>query len=331
MGGGDNDLVPADDGRPAHDKEQPLAMTSRQRVLAAVRHEMPDRVPFNFRLMDNRFQVETGATGSDHEAYFGCDLRRVGMRMPAKPADVPRQEWFAQPTDAAVAECRARVAGLREQGLASFSGYICGSYEELKEWVGDADALTLPYDDPQRLARLVDRITELKMAHYGAYAWAGVDIVHIGDDLGAQSSLILSPQQYRRWYRPGHRAIIEHLRGIRPDVMIAFHCCGHVTPLIGDLIELGVNILEAVQPETMDLAGLKRDYGRDITFWGGVGNQSVLSCLSPEQVVASVRGTLEIMMPGGGYMAAPCHTITEDIPWANVVAFVQAVQRHGAS
>ena len=241
-----------------------------------------------------------------------------------------RPDWFPHPTDEAIAQAAAQAARFRAQGLATFSGYFCGVYEELKEWVGDADALTLPYDDPQRLTRLLDRITEMKLAHYGACARASVDIVHIGDDLGAQSSLIMSPEQYRRWYRPHHRAIIAHLRAIKPDVMVAFHCCGHVTPLIGDLIELGVDILEAVQPEAMDLAGLKREFGRAITFWGGIGNQAVLARLSPEEVVESVRQTLAIMKPGGGYMAAPCHTITEDIPWANVVAFVRAVERYGA-
>jgi uroporphyrinogen decarboxylase len=307
-------------------------MNSRERVLLAIRRRKPDRVPFNMRFTDavvKRFRAETGAADDDYEAYFHHDLRRVGLRLPPKPKELPRSEWFPEPAADAIAECAAKAGQLREQGFAVFSAYVCGVFEEAKEWVGDETVLTLPFEDPDRLEAMLERITRLKMTLYGAYARAGVDIVHIGDDLGTQNSLIMSPEQYRRWYRPRHRRIIEHLRGIKPDVLIAFHCCGHVTPLLPDLIELGVDILEAVQPETMDIGELKRQYGRDITFWGGVGNQSVLARLKPDEVVASVRRTLALMSPGGGYLASPCHTITEDIPWENVLAFVKAV-REGA-
>jgi uroporphyrinogen decarboxylase len=303
-------------------------MNSRELVLCAVRHREPERVPFNLRLTGEaaeRFRSEAGAAGGDYEAHFGTDLRRVRLGLPPRPEGLPRSEWFPEPTAEAVAECAAQAGRLRKQGLATFSGYVCGVFEEAKEWVGDATLLTMPYDQPDRLAAMLERITEHKLTLYGAYARAGVDIVHIGDDLGAQSALIMSPEQYRQWYRPRHRQIIAHLRSIRPDVLVAFHCCGHATPLVPDLIELGVDILEAVQPEAMDLAGLKREYGRDLTFWGAVGNQSVLARLKPEAVVASVRRTVALMAPGGGYLAAPCHDITADIPWENVTAFVRAM------
>ena len=307
-------------------------MTPRERVFAAVAHRESDRPPFNLRLTAEAaksFRAETGADDGDFEAYFGCDLRRVGLRLPPKPEELPRSEWFPEPSADAVAGCAAEAQWHRRAGLATFSGYVCGVFEEAKEWVGDEVLLTMPYEDPDRLSAMLERITALKMALYGAYARAGLDIVHIGDDLGAQSSLIMSPEQYRQWYRPRHRQIIEHLRSIRPDVIIAFHCCGHVTPLIPDLIELGVDILEAVQPEAMDLAGLKREFGRDIAFWGGVGNQSVLARLTPDEVTASVLRTIALMSPGGGYLVSPCHTITEDIPWENVKAFVRAAGKQG--
>jgi uroporphyrinogen decarboxylase len=307
-------------------------MTPRQRVLSTVRHQQPDRVPFNIRLDDavvERFKTETRRCDGDHEAYFQYDLRRVGIRLPARPKDMPRPDWMPHPTTEAITECAGIASRLREQGLATYSGYVCGVFEEAKFWLGDVDTLTLPYDDPARMGTILDRITEYKMVLYGAYAHAGVDIVHIGDDLGAQSSLIMSPEQYRRWYRPRHEQIIEHLRSINPDVLIAFHCCGHVTPLLGDLIDLGVDILEAVQPEAMDIGELKQRYGQDITFWGGIGNQSVLARLKPDEVVESVGATLAVMKPGGGYLASPCHTITEDIPWENVTALVRAIQQYG--
>jgi uroporphyrinogen decarboxylase len=307
-------------------------MNSRERVFAALERRETDRPPFNLRLTAEacrRFRAATGADDGDFEAYLGCDLRRVCLRLPPKPEELPRSEWFPEPSADAVAGCAAEAEWHRQAGLATYSGYVCGVFEEAKEWAGDEALLVMPYEDPERLSAMLERITALKMTLYGAYARAGLDIVHIGDDLGAQSSLIMSPEQYRQWYRPRHRQIIGHLRSIRPDVLIAFHCCGHVTPLIPDLIELGVDILEAVQPEAMDLAGLKREFGRDIAFWGGVGNQSVLARLTPGEVAASVRRTIALMAPGGGYLASPCHTVTEDIPWDNVMAFVRAAKLPG--
>jgi uroporphyrinogen decarboxylase len=151
----------------------------------------------------------------------------------------------------------------------------------------------------------------------------------MGDDLGTQRSLVMSPADYRAWYRPRHERIVRHIRSISSTAKVAFHCCGHVTPLIPDLIEIGIDVLEAVQAETMDIAYLKREFGRDICFWGGVGAQSVLARATREQVLTGVRDTLRTMAPGGGYLAAPCHTLTDEVPWESVLAFHEALQLYG--
>ncbi|MBI2297731.1 MAG: hypothetical protein HYU66_02050, partial [Armatimonadetes bacterium] len=273
-------------------------------------------------------QQECGTT--DFAGHFGHDVRYVYVALPARPHDVPDDEWTPQPTAEAVAAVADAIRELHKRGLAVCGGYACGVFEQAKHWLGDAETLLAPYEDPVGLAALLDRIVEWKASIYGAYAEAGCDIVWMGDDLGTQRSLVMSPADYRRWYRPRHRQIVEHIRSRQPGVRIAFHCCGHVTPLVGDLIEIGIDILEAVQAETMDIAGLKREFGRDICFWGGVGAQSVLARTTPEQVADGVRETLRTMAPGGGYIAAPCHTLTEEVPWEAVVAYHEAVRQYGA-
>lgn len=306
-------------------------MTPRERVLTALDHREPDRVPFNLRLspeLAERFGRESG--GADYAAHFGHDVRYVRLATPPKPEELPRSEWRPHASEEVISACAAEARRLRDAGLAACSAYACGVYEEAKLWLGDEAALTMPYEDPGRLSNTLERITEIKMSVYGAYARAGVDIVWMGDDLGAQQSLIMSPEHYREFYRPRHRRIVDHLRAINPDVKIAFHACGHVTELVPDLVELGVDVLEAVQAECMDMAALKREFGGEICFWGAVGNQSVLARLEPGGVVDSVRRTLSVAAPGGGYIAAPCHTVTADIPWENVLAFHEAVRRYGA-
>lgn len=306
-------------------------MTSRERVLAAIDHHEPDRVPHNLRPAPEivaRFHEQVG--DGDFADYFGHDVRYVGLQLDPRPEGVSDADWTPVPSEGAIAEVARAARAIQDRGLAVCGGYSCGVYEQAKAWLGDEATMVGPYEDPVRFGEILDRITDWKCAIYGAYAAAGTDIVWIGDDLGTQRSLVMSPAQYRQWYRPRHERIISQIRGISREARIAFHCCGHVTPLIGDLIEIGVHVLEAVQAETMDLAHLKREFGRDIAFWGGVGAQSVLARTTREQVIDGVRGTLRIMAPGGGYIAAPCHTLTEEVSWEAVLAFHEALQTYGS-
>ena len=307
-------------------------MTSRERVLRALAHEEPDRVPYNLRPSDEmrkRLQEEQGDPNIDFADFFGHDIRYVSIPLPECPADVPQREWVPRPDPEDIARCREQTKRLQARGLAVCGFYACGVFEQAKHWFGDAETLIMPFEEPARLERELGRITEWKMAVYGAYAQAGVDIVWIGDDLGTQKNLVMSPDQYRQWYRPCHVAIVEHLAKLRLDVRIAFHCCGYVTTLIPDLIDIGIDVLEAVQAECMDIGQLKREFGKDISFWGAVGAQSVLARTTPAQVMDGVRKTLAIMAPGGGYIAAPCHTLTQEVAWESVRAFHEAIQRYG--
>lgn len=302
-------------------------MTSRERVLTTLSRKAPDRVPYNLRpspQMVERLRRESGAT--DFAGYFGHDVRYVGVEFPPEVEAEVEVRRLPEPHEAAWEVVRQQVGDLQGQGLAVCGGYTCGVFEQAKHWLGDVRALVDMYESPRALSQILDTITEGKIAVYAGYARAGADIVWMGDDLGTQRSLVMSPRHYREWYRPRHEEIVRRVRKANPNVFIAFHCCGHVTPLIRDLIEIGIDCLEAVQAETMNIAELKREFGRDISFWGAVGAQSVLARLTPEEVKEGVRWTLETMSPGGGYIAAPCHTLTEEVPWENVLAFHEAVR-----
>ena len=310
-------------------------MNSRERVLTALSFTEPDRVPFNLRPSETMREIlrqRVGDDGADFADYFSHDVRIVPLDVPPRtpPAGIPATEWTPGPTEQATVACAETIRSIQARGFAVCSGYHVGVFEQAKDWLGDAEALTMVYDDPATLRALLERITQWKMQVYGAYVHAGADIVHIGDDLGTQRGLVMNPETYREWYRPCHAELVRHFRGIRPDVKIAFHCCGHVTPLIPDLIDIGIDILEAVQAETMDISHLKREFGRDIAFWGAVGAQTVLARTTPEQVIEGVRQTLAIMAPGGGHIASPCHTLTDEVPWESVLAFHEAMRMYGA-
>lgn len=308
-------------------------MTSLERVLTSLRHEQPDRVPCYSRPMGEvleRFYAEQGTREVSFADHFGHDLRFVGVSIPTRPEGVSPRDWLPPISKEQVASCAGEINALHARGLATCSCYYMGVYEQMKDWYGDVTTLLMPFEDPARLEAELTRIADWKLAVYGACVQAGVDIAHFGDDLGTQNSLIMNPEHYRQFYRPQHRRVVQGLKRINPAVRVAFHCCGYVTSLIPDLIEnVGIDILEAVQPECMDLPELKQRFGRDLAFAGAVGNQQILARGTPEGVKEGVRRTLEIMAPGGGYISAPCHMLTSDIPWENVLAFHEAVREYG--
>lgn len=158
-----------------------------------------------------------------------------------------------------------------------------------------------------------------------------VDIVGIGDDLGTQESLLLSPETYRKILKPIHADYVEFIKE-RTDAKVFFHTDGDVSPLVGDFIEIGIDILNPIQTSAggmSNLAELKGEFGDDIVFCGGIDTQKVLPGCSPDEVRTEVRRVIDTLGPGGGYMVSAVHTITEEVPAENVLAMVDAVRDFG--
>ncbi len=157
-----------------------------------------------------------------------------------------------------------------------------------------------------------------------------IDVVKLADDMGAQNALILSPETYRARIKPYQKALYGHIKD-RYHKKILLHSCGSIRPIIGDLIEIGVDALNPVQisADDMDPTMLKREFGRDLTFWGGgIDTQHVLSTGTPEQVKADVRRNLSIFKQGGGYVFAQVHNITPGVPVDNILAMYEAYREN---
>ncbi|MDD5707763.1 MAG: uroporphyrinogen decarboxylase family protein [Kiritimatiellae bacterium] len=154
-----------------------------------------------------------------------------------------------------------------------------------------------------------------------------VDVVLLNDDLGTQNGPMLAPDTYRDRIKPYQKALFAHVKK-RFSAPILFHSCGAVREFIPDLIEIGVDALNPVQISAvgMEPAKLKRDFGSDITFWGGgVDTQTVLNKKTPAEVADAVRRNVEIMAPGGGFVFCQVHNIQPDVPAENVVAMFDAL------
>jgi uroporphyrinogen decarboxylase len=156
---------------------------------------------------------------------------------------------------------------------------------------------------------------------------SSIDIILFGDDLGMQTGPQMSPRMYRALFKPRHARLWKRAKELA-DVKVMLHCCGAVRPLLPDLIDAGLDAINPVQISCagMDAAVLKRDFGRDITFWGGgCDTQWTLGHASPGQVREHVKRQVDIMRPGGGFVFQQVHNVLANVPPQNVVAMLDAV------
>ncbi|MFA5787876.1 MAG: uroporphyrinogen decarboxylase family protein [Actinomycetota bacterium] len=169
------------------------------------------------------------------------------------------------------------------------------------------------------------------MEHFLRELGDNVDIIKIGDDLGTQDRLLISPRMYRQVLKPIHAAYIafikEHTRA-----KVFFHTDGDVFDLLDDFVEIGVDILNPIQTSAgkmANLAELKRRYGHNLVFCGALDTQRILPSGTPEEVRQEVRRVIELLGPGGGYMLASVHTIMDEVPPENILAMVDAAVEYG--
>ncbi len=188
-------------------------------------------------------------------------------------------------------------------------------------------------EDPKLVCYLLDKILDFKMAVWEtALSQAGqyVDIVWEADDLGMQNTTIFSPNFYRKHIKPRHQKLFNYIKRIAPrKVYMGLHSCGSIRALIPDLIEIGVDILNPIQVNAkgMNTKELKKDFGKEITFWGGgVDTQSILPSGTPLDVRNEVRRRIEDLAPGGGFVFAAVHNIQPDVSPRNLLAMVEALR-----
>jgi len=166
------------------------------------------------------------------------------------------------------------------------------------------------------------------MGHFLRELGDNVDIIKIGDDLGTQKSLMISPDMYRKILKPIHAELISFIRE-KTRASVFFHSDGDIFDLIEDFIEIGVDILNPIQTSAgkmSDLPALKDKYGGRIIFCGGIDTQEILPRGTPEDVRKEVKRVSSILGEGGGYILGPVHTVMNDVPAENVLAMIQAVE-----
>jgi uroporphyrinogen-III decarboxylase len=154
----------------------------------------------------------------------------------------------------------------------------------------------------------------------------GVDMIWIGDDMGAQNSMIISPGTWRRFFKQRMATFISTLKDINKDIKIAYHSDGYIYPIIPDLIEMGLDILNPIQTRSMDPEKLKRDFGDQLCFWGSIDEQHTLPFGTPSDVQEEVIARLKTLGKDGGLIIGPSQHVQLDTPLENFWAMVNTIR-----
>ena len=156
-----------------------------------------------------------------------------------------------------------------------------------------------------------------------------IDIFFMGDDFGTQNGLLMSINMWRKYVKPGFKKFIElsHSYGIK----VMHHTCGAVVELIPEFIDCGLDILQSLQPgaKGMDLVRIKKEYGRDLCFQGGIDIQNTMPYGTPKDVKNEVNSRLDVLSPGGGYILCTSHNMQADVPVENALALFEAANKYG--
>ena len=381
-----------------------MTMTPRERVLTALAHEEPDRVPIvlgvsnatglkmkPYRELTQLLGIDAperylyewpelgtadpdGATlvrlGTDVRGVWDLEPAGVLDRNAARPpgtyylnswgsgaSQVSPDEWFPSvcPMAAAttieeiedypwpdmddptrVAHVAADAARLAAEGRYAIMAtpWLLFPLERSFVMQGmDVFLMNLVFypEFAQALLWKIQSLCKQLMGHFLEALGPSVDIIKIGDDLGTQDSLMMSPDMYRAVLKPIHADYIRFIKE-RTDAKVFFHTDGDVFDLIEDFIEMGVDILNPIQTSAGKMANLeelKARWGDRLTFCGGIDTQRILPRGTPDQVRAEVGRVIEVLASGGGYMVSSVHTVMNDVPAANVLAMVDAVQEYG--
>lgn len=333
-------------------------MTNRERVLAALAHRRPDKVPYDIRftqpahakmaeyygdpdfesklgncftwlrphLPDARFvevapNIWADEFGVRWDRHVDKDIGVVCNRL-VMPENVESFE-FPDPNDSRRYESFDRsVAANGSTAVLVSLGFSL--FERAWTLAGMENVLMAMVADKRFANTLLDRILEFNLAIIKNACTRKVDIFRFGDDWGHQRGVLMGPELWRQFIKPRFKEMCRLVKSMGKFVML--HCCGKVDELFGDLIECGLDVFNPFQPEVMDVFEVKRRYGDSLTFYGGISIQRTLPFGTVRQVRDEVGRLIDLVGENGGYIASPSHDIPRDAKPENIAAMIEVLQ-----
>ena len=206
-----------------------------------------------------------------------------------------------------------------------FAGIGFSMFERLWSYVGMEDALVYMITEPEFVHALLDKILEFNLRVLDILNEYPFDAIYFGDDWGQQRGMIMGAPHWREFIKPRMEIMYRHAK--KNGKFVIQHSCGDIREVFGDLVEIGLDCYQTVQPEIYDLAEIKSSFGDKLCFWGAISTQQALPNLSPEELKELIGRTVALMRKGGGYILAPTHAVPQDVPPENVIAMLNAFSK----
>jgi uroporphyrinogen decarboxylase len=308
-------------------------------VKAAIQHQETARVPYAIDLTGEAAEAIRSHLGvQDVGAWINNDVQDIGV--PWWGWHHLAQDW-SQP---ATPISRATVLGsgsydnmadnikaARDKSDKYFLVRIYGShFEKAYSARGFENFLADIGQDYAFARRLCRTIIDKNMVMLENFLYLEeIDGVLLGSDWGAQRGLLMSPDVWEDLIQPGEQQEYDLVHAYGKDVWV--HSCGCVDALIPRLVDMGLDVLNPVQPECMDIAQLKKQYGNHLAFWGGISTQKTLPFGSADEVRGEARQVRDMMSTGGGYIYSPAQSIQDDVPVQNIVALLEVARENRLS
>jgi uroporphyrinogen decarboxylase len=328
-------------------------MTPRERVLRALAHDdvLPWQIDLTGAFAENLCRR---MGGEDAESYLGNHLLRAKYKANEKLPNGQERDlfgvvWAPDPGGGDV----GIITGFPMKDATSFGDYCIpevrvdfasGLCDRLEQRAGDRFtmfSLTMCFFERAWSLRgmeniLMDMVADESFAHemfdrieahhmelLDAVLDRDFDGVYFGDDWGQQKGLIMGAPMWRKYIKPAFTRMFDKIK--RKGKFVCLHSCGDNREIFGDLVDMGMDIYNTLQPEIYDLEEMKRQYGKDVTFYGGISTQQFLPFATPDEVKQKVKEVTDVLGKNGGYILAPTHSVTADIPVENVMAMIESV------
>jgi uroporphyrinogen decarboxylase len=361
-----------------------MSLTHRERVLASLNHEIPDRCPmqicftpeFSNRLREH-FKRDGHLFSGEPEGEINLELEFlteqdmllswVGWTDETKITYTPGEEFYdkwgvlRRAVEYSTPFGKGIYTELVGHPLADeskISSYKCPDPDKPELYSG-TDSLLKRYKDEYWIVGvavttmyetawalrgfeqmfidfienpdLVNALFDLTLKYHHSIAEnlvkKGVDMIWIGDDVGAQNRMLISPDLWRKYFRDRMARFIASLKSINPDIKIAYHSDGYIIPIIPELIEIGIDILNPIQPGSMNPVDIKKQFGDRLCLWGTIDEQHTLPFTDPETVRKEVAERIRTIGRDGGLILSPTHNIQLDTPMENFFAMVDAIKK----
>lgn len=180
--------------------------------------------------------------------------------------------------------------------------------------------------EPEYSKKLLDEIIRKNLVMIENVVHFPLDGLLLGSDWGAQQSMLMSPKIWRNLIKPGEVKEYEIIKSAKKHIFI--HSCGNIEEIIPDLVEMGVDVLNPLQPEVMDIYKIKKQYGNKLTFWGGITTQRILPFGTPDEVTNETNNVISKMSKNGGYITAPSQDFQVDVPYENIIALLEEAKSY---